>query len=600
METTMNKTPRWNLNSLYASISSTEYKNDLCSYIKCMDSIDKMLENPQAQTQNDFNSWLETYLTRYNELMSLARTLSAFAYINYSTDTTNTDFLNNLDAIEKLNIRANQQELLFSRILFQNKEKLNAFYEHKTQYKEYKFLLDEKIEATKHQMSPKEEQLASDLNQTGGSAWGMLQEQIISNLQTEDGKTFNQIRNDAYSAEAKTRYESWKKEIQLLSQNRIALASSLNNLKGQTLTLNKKRNWKQAIDRSLFNCRLQKKSLDALISTIEKSLPLWRQYFNEKAQLLKKTNATVSTAQEGLAFYDLFAPLNSNEKEWTFDQAREYIIKEYSSFSKDMGSFAKNAFEQGWIDAEVRPGKVGGAYDEDFPKGHQSRILTNFTGTFSDVITLAHELGHAYHFFCLKGKPAFALDYPMTLAETASTFAETIVKQDMIAQTEGAEKIQILELDLQDTAQVLVDILCRFYFEQSVFEEREKTQLTADDFCRLMKEAQEKSYGCGLSNERHEYMWAIKSHYYSPELDFYNFPYAFGQLFATGLYAQSKIQGPSFADTYRQLLSYTVTNSCEEVCKKAGFDITTTDFWQSGIDIYAKEIAAFKQYVEKL
>ena len=164
-------------------------------------------------------------------------------------------------------------------------------------------------------MSPKEEQLASDLNQTGGSAWGMLQEQIISNLQTEDGKTFNQIRNDAYSAEAKTRYESWKKEIQLLSQNRIALASSLNNLKGQTLTLNKKRNWKQAIDRSLFNCRLQKKSLDALISTIEKSLPLWRQYFNAKAQLLKKTNATVSTAQEGLAFYDLFAPLNSNEKE---------------------------------------------------------------------------------------------------------------------------------------------------------------------------------------------------------------------------------------------------------------------------------------------
>ena len=603
MEITMsNKTPRWNLDSLYTDINSAEYKKDLADYTQYMDALDKLIADAGAQTktQDSFNKWLDAYLTQYNNLAMLAGTIIGYAYIIYSTDTTNTDYLNNLDAIEQMNIRANQQQLIFSGLLAEHKDKLDAFYEYRPQYKEFKFIFDETIEETNHRMSAAEEKLAADLNQTGGSAWGMLQEQIISNLQDENGKTFNEIRNEAYSADPEVRRNAWQSEIKLLTQNRIAIAASLNNLKGQTITLNEKRKWNSALDRALFSSRLSKKSLDALIATIEDSLPMWREYFEAKAQLLKKQKATVSSADHGLAFYDLFAPVGKVDKQWTFDEARDYIIKEYSSFSKDMGAFAKNAFEKGWIDAEVRPGKVGGAYDEDFPKGHQSRILSNFTGAFSDVITLAHELGHAYHFNCLTGKPAFSLEYPMTLAETASTFAETIVKQDMIASSDGEEKISIIELDLQDTAQVLVDILCRFYFERSVFEERANTQLTADDFCKLMKDAQEKSYGSGLSNERHEYMWAVKSHYYSTDLDFYNFPYAFGQLFAAGLYMQSRKQGEAFADTYRELLSYTVTNNCEDLCKKAGFDITTKEFWKSGIDMYAKEVAAFKQYVEKL
>ena len=266
-----------------------------------------------------------------------------------------------------------------------------------------------------------------------------------------------------------------------------------------------------------------------------------------------------------------------------------------------MGDFAAAAYEKGWIDAEVRPGKVGGAYDEDFPKGHQSRILTNFTGTFSDIITLAHELGHAYHFSCMKNKPAAFFDYPMTLAESASTFAETIVKQDMLKQSSGFDRIKILDLDLTDTAQVLVDILCRFYFERAVFEEKEKgLELNADDFCRLMAEAQEKSYGAGLNSERHEYMWAVKSHYYITDLDFYNFPYAFGQLFASGLYARSLSEGPEFAKTYAEILSNTGSMSCEDLCKKAGFDISDAEFWRNSIQMYRKEVEEYCEFVKKI
>ncbi|MBQ3980886.1 MAG: M3 family oligoendopeptidase [Treponema sp.] len=624
MESTdKNFVPRWNLDSIYSSLQSKEYSAALEEFKAQIENTEGLLKTADRFTREsnenfDFAAWLAAYLKNYNELIANERTLAAYAYIIYSTDTTSTQYLNNLSYIEKLGIQTRQQYLKFSTLLLSHSSSLNEFFTRFPEFAEYKYLLEETIEETKHQMTAAEENLASDMTRTGGSAWGQLQEQIISNLHDQSGKTFNELRNDAFSSDANLRKNSWQTEKLLLEQNQIALAASLNNLKGETVTLNKRRHWENALDRSRASSRIQKATLDALISSIEDSLPIWREYFKAKALLLRKTKATASKTagspgHEGIAFYDLFAPLefpqekNSGNdsasllsKKWSFDQARDYVLKEYKSFSQDMYAFAKNAFDSGWIDAQIRSGKVGGAYDEDFPKNHQSRILTNFTGTFSDIITLAHELGHAYHFSCMKGKPALFFDYPMTLAETASTFAETIVKQDMIQQAEGSDKIKIIDLDLQDTSQVLVDILCRFYFEQSVFEEREKGELNANDFCRLMLAAQEKTYGCGLNEERHEYMWAVKSHYYSTDFDFYNYPYAFGQLFAAGLYARSKKEGPAFAKTYASLLADTGSMSCEDLCKKAGFDITTKDFWQNSIQMYAKEVEEFKAFAENL
>lgn len=619
-----NNIPRWNLNSLYPSLNSKEYKNDLAELEKTFSEIHKLLN----ADKNDFSQWLNNYINLLNKEVFLFKTLSAYAYIIYSTDTTNQVYMNNLNLMEKYESQSIQLSIRFSSILAENKNSLEEFYKKYPEKKEYEYVLNEIIEEKNHQMSAKEEELASKMSHTGANAWSLLQEQIISNLQDENGKTFNELRNDANEADPELRKSSWEKEIALLTQNRIAFAAALNNLKGEKITLNENRGWKEGIDNALFNSRLSKKTLDALIGAIEDSLPIWRKYLQAKAALLRASNSTVSKSagtkeHPGIAFYDLFAPIsepkalgNTDSKEsliskkWTFKEACDYVLKEYYSFSKNMGDFAKNAMENEWIDAQVRPGKVGGAYDEDFPKGHQSRILSNFTGTFSDIITLAHELGHAFHFSCMKDKAPVFFNYPMTLAETASTFAETIVKQDMIANSQDFDQMKILDLDLTDTSQVLVDILCRYYFEESVFQARKSSELTADDFCRLMQEAQEKSYGNGLNDERnednsnyterHDYMWAVKSHYYITSLDFYNFPYAFGQLFAAGLYQRAKKEGPEFAKTYEELLSLTGNQSCEDLCKKAGFDITNKDFWKSGIDMYAKEVEKYCNFVEKI
>lgn len=633
--------PDWDLGSIYPDINSEKYKSDLAKLtegIKTLKALNDQAENPDQKNHLNIQNWIADFFKADDILGPLANTLAAYSYSIYSVDTTSKSLLDNLNQVEFLTDQYQIQLNRFSHTVSKNRGILSEFYANFPQYRKYEFSINEMLEDDIHTLSPELEGIIAKLQQTGGRAWDSLHEQLISNLKDpETGKLFNELRNDAYSPDARLRKESWQKEIALLKQNEIAFAASLNNLKGETLSLLEERSWNCAIDRALSSSRMKKETLDALIAAIEESLPQWRRYLKAKAEYLKNHNATASTncgKEKGLAFYDLFAPLDGNtasdgntntagqtetgcntntsdstnnraaseesllSKNWTFDEARDYIIREFASFSPKMGEFAQNAFDRNWIDARVHPGKVGGAYCQDFYVQKESRVLSNFTGAFSDIITLAHELGHAFHFFCIKDKDYRNANYPMTLAETASTFAETIVKQDILKTASKEDRIKILELDLQDTCQVLVDILCRFYFERSVFEERQNGELTSEDFCRLMADAQERSYGDGLSDKRHEYMWAVKSHYYSVDLDFYNFPYAFGQLFAAGLYSRYKKEGKAFVDIYCNLLSDTGSMSCEDLCFKAGFDITKKDFWKSGIDFYINEIEQFCKEAE--
>lgn len=597
--------PHWNLDSIFSPLNPPEYDQGLKEFSIGMEKLENLLK---TSGQFNFSFWLKGYIEEEDRVKSLFQTLNAYSYITYSVDTSNQQFLNNISKIEELSLRLKKIDSDFSAILVKNSKKIDDFFQRFPQLSERRFLLEEKLLLSKHKLSPKEENLSGILQQTGGNAWSRLQEQIISTIHDDTGKTFNELRNDAFSAEPSVRRESYLKELSLLEANSVALSACLNNLKGETINLNKKRKWKTPLDRALFSNRINKKTLQTMLKAVEKSLPLFRKYFQAKAKYLRANNLTVCSTldsrgnlEKGLAFYDLFAPLSKNDssqegilsKDWSFKEAEEYITARFSAFSDDMGTFCKKVFAENWIDGEIRNGKVGGAYDEDFPLTHESRILTNFSGKFSDVITLAHEIGHAYHFSCLKGKQPCFFSYPMTLAETASTFAETVIKQDLLKKASDEEKLQILEMDLQDVSQVLVDILCRYYFEKAVFQERENSELTSEDFCRIMLDCQEKTYGNGLNSIRHPYMWAVKSHYYSTDLDFYNFPYAFGQLFASALYSKFQQEGKNFAVRYREILSKTGSMSCEDLCMEAGFDISSPDFWKDGMEMYKKEIEEF-------
>lgn len=600
--------PRWNLSSIYESFDGDDFKKDMEEMNKLKSELNNLLTSNLFST--DFPQWVFSYIEKSNKLQSISSSLYAYVYAAYSVNTVNSQLINQISYIENQFIDIEQINLkfstAFSQVVTNNPQSLTDLYTSYPQLKDYSYIFAETVELNKHNMKPELEELADQLNLSGAESFSRLQEQIISTLlDSETGKTFNQLRNDAYDKDRAVRKESFNKEIKLLESMSVPLTACLNSIKGTTITLNKRRLWQSALDKALAQSRISQKTLTALIESIESSIPLWQEYLAIKAELLFPQEKNPK-----LAFYDLFAPLQDNSasekaqtesilsKKWSFEEAKDYIIERFSTFSLELGNFAKNAFDNNWIDAKIRSGKVGGAYCMDFPKQKVSRVLSNFTGSFSDITTLAHELGHAYHFYCIKDRDYELAQYPMTLAETASNFAETIVQQGIISSITGFERISMIELHLQDCCQVLIDILSRFYFERAVFEKRQDGELSSEEFCNLMLDAQKKTYG--TLSEYHPYIWALKSHYYSTSLDFYNFPYAFGMLFSAGLYARYKKEGQGFAESYKLLLSETGRLSCEEVCKKAGFDIETKDFWLSGIETLKAEINELKAYAKKL
>ena len=360
-----NTIPHWNMQQIWKSFSDSEYKNSIEKLQQLIKQISYHVKNPIK----DFNQFLKIYLSMDNELGSLSESLYAYSYSIYATDTTNTDSLNNMALLEELQVSIADYQLVFRQILKENQTKLSSFFHSFPEYKKYEFILEEEISYFNHQMERKEESIANDLQRFGGDAWSKLHEQIISNMvDKETGKTFNQLRNDAYSPDRNIRKESYYKEIVLLEQNQIAISSALNNIKGATISLNKKRNWgdgfEGAINRSLFSSRLSRKSLDALISAIEDSIPMWQEYLFEKAKALNLKDEKGNS--EKCSFYDIFTPLitesSDKEKDWTYQEAKEFIINKFSEFSSHMGDFVKTAFEENWVDAEIRKGKVGGAF----------------------------------------------------------------------------------------------------------------------------------------------------------------------------------------------------------------------------------------------
>ena len=570
---------RWDLSPVYPSVDSKEFKDDL-----------KKLSDLLARFRTslaDKNTALEALIKMRNEVSDLFETLNSYAYCNVSVNTTDKAAVNALNKVEELSVDMAVCDTMFNSFVAMHKDQVDAFCKKNP---EYGFVLGEIEKEASHQMSTEMESLAADLMRSGSDSFERLQETISSSACADfegERKTVIELRALATSPDRETRRKAYEAELKVWKEHEIAFCYALNSIKGTSLSLEKRRNWESPIERSISTARISHKTLDALISTLEKNLPMFRSYLKTKAKLL---------GIKKCAFFDLYAPVGKAEMSYTFDQARDFVIRQYGAFNPDMGSFAKNAFDNRWIDVFPRSGKTGGAYDIYLPKIRESRVFANFDGTYDGVSTFAHELGHAWHDHIVSTKPALLRTYPMTLAETASIFSEFIAFRGAVSEADDVHKVGIIEQFVQGACAVCVDILCRFYFEREVFEKRREGDLMPDEMCQIMIDCQKKTYGDGLDEAfLHPYMWAVKGHYYSTDFSFYNYPYAFGQLFGLGLYNRStkeKSDRP-FYEKYNELLSLTGQLPAEEVAKTAGIDITDSSFWQEGMDIiasYAKQL----------
>ena len=460
--------------------------------------------------------------------------------------------------------------------------------------KDYAFLFENLLKGSIHLLGEKGEEIAAKLSMSGGSAWADLQSYLTSTVPVSyNGETINlsAVRNLAYDSDPAVRKAAYEAELACYDRIRDAVAFALNSIKLETISDCQLRGYASALDRTLEHSHMKRETLEAMLSAMEEYLPKFRQYLKAKGKALGHEN--------GLPWYDLFAPMGKSASRYTVEDARAMLVELFSTFDSELADMVATAFDDAWIDFYPRSGKVGGAFCADVSCIGESRILTNFDGQYGDLVTLAHELGHAFHNQCIRSHRPLNHDYSMPVAETASTFNECIVNAAAYARAQSREeKLALLESQLQDVTQIICDIYSRYLFEASVFENREAQFMDADALCGLMEKAQERSYGDGLdATVRHPYMWICKSHYYGPT--FYNFPYAFGGLFARGLYAQYASEGAAFVPKYKKLLYTTPIATAEDAAKVAGIDLTDKNFWRSALQMVADQIDLFCELVKE-
>ena len=582
---------KWNLDILYTGFDTEEYKNDLA---KMQQLIPTLVSLADQCKDLPADKMLCEYVKTNEEISELVEKLAIYANLRYSANTRDSEAASMLGIImQSMSATAAPTAVIEKAI--SEIEDLDAVVASTPALKDYGYLINNIKRDSRYLLSDKEETVFAKMSLSGASAWSDLQSSLTSGVKVRyEGEdiTLSAVRNLAYSPDKDVRRKAFEAEIACYDSIKEAVAFALNSIKLQVLTECELRGYESPLAKSLYQSRMKKETLDALLGAMEEYLPAFRKYMKAKAKAL---------GHEGsLPFYDLFAPMGKSDKVYSVDDAKNYLLGIFGKFDQELHDMVKCAFENAWIDFFPREGKVGGAFDCGVPSAKESRVLTNFDGSFSDVVTLAHELGHSFHDRQVFSHSVLNQGYSMPVAETASTFNEVLVMETAIAAaTDKDEKLALIESQLMDACQIIVDIYSRYLFEASVFENRPAEFMSADRMCELMLNAQKKAYGDGLDeNALHPYMWLCKGHYYSGGLSFYNYPYAFGGLFARGLYAKYKKEGKSFVDTYKAMLHATSVTDVEECAMIAGVDLTDKQFWRDGLQSIADRIDEFCDLVK--
>jgi len=534
---------------------------------------------------------IKAYLNQSMAVRQAFACISSFANLSFSTDSANKDALKYINQLQGLGSQMVKGGVLFQKWL-SNLKNLDQILDQDDFLKEHKAMLEQIVEKNKYSLDPQAETIISQMRRTGAYSWDTLQKKTTSGITEEveikgEIKTLplQSIRNLAFEKDQATRKAGYEAEMKAYKKHDYISAAALNGIKGESLTLCDLKGFESPLDQTLINSRMSQATLDAMLSAIKDYLPKFRAYMRRKAELLGHSN--------GLPFYDVFAPVGKEDISYPYEEGKTLVLEQFKKYSDRLHDFAKRAFDNQWIDVEPKKGKRGGAFCAQVMTLKESRILLNYTGKLNNAITLAHELGHAYHNENMFQGAMLNVGAPMPLAETASIFCETIVKKAAIEAASPQAAMGILEVAIQGYNQVIVDIYARFLFESALFEARKNGPLSPDDICQLMLEAQEASYGNGLTDVKHPYMWMNKVHYYMPSRDFYNFPYAFGLLFAKGLYGKYQDMGDSFKPKFDELLASTGKMTVEEAAALLDIDVTDKAFWNQSLDVISEEIDAF-------
>ena len=587
----------WDLSVLYRDFDDPKIESDFAALKQKCAQLQAMCRQA-AQQDPDPLSTLEALCDGMEDIHAWMEPLGSFASLTLATEATNERAQQLMDRLEAFSVEISLLSSGITRYIGGLPD-LEAMIRQSDKLKKVDFYLRQNREEAAHLMDPAIEEWMLRMSITGSSAFSTLRDKLDATLLVDyRGKQLplSAVRAMAYDPDPQVRKDAYEAELAAYTKIEIPMAACLNGIKGEALTMIDAQHFSSVLDQTLFYSNMDRETLDAMLTAMDESLPAFRRYMRKKGQLLGHEN--------GLPFYDLFAPLSPEgftPRRYTIEEARDKLLTEMGKFTPEMAAFIDVAFRDRWIDVFPREGKGGGAFCAGLHTLDQSRVLTNFDGSFSDVSTLAHELGHAWHNRCMASLPSVMTDAPMPLAETASIFNETVLAHAVLDSAPQQERFTILEGLLSDANQTIVDIYSRYLFESAVIDQRKDRTLSAKELKALMLDAQEKTYGDGLDPDcRHPYMWACKSHYYIPGLAFYNFPYAFGQLFSAGVYAIYRREGASFVPRYNQLLRSCGSMKVYDVARSVGIDVRDPDFWRASLRGYTEKVDEFIALADEL
>jgi pepF/M3 family oligoendopeptidase len=591
--------PRWDLDSIYPGIDSKDFEQSFEAHESALQTLEESFDRyaiqggrPVAVSEATVEA-IDDILPAFNHLADLSETMQGYLSCLVSADTTDESAQAKDNELEQRLVRFS---MLSNRLTaWLGSMDVEEMIARSAVAADHAFALRQSKVEAEHLMEPELEELAAKLSLSGSKAMSRLHGDVSSQLEVEltiagEHQTLpmSVVRNLAHEPDRDLRRRAYEAEIATWEAWRVPLAAALNSIKGEVNTLVEGRRWGSALDYSLFLSNIDRETLEAMMGVGRESFPDFRRYLKAKAKII---------GVERCAWYDIFAPMARGARAWSYEEAQAFILENFGRFSDRMQGLARRAFDERWIDPGPRAGKVDGAFCSSI-RDDESRILANYQPSYDGLSTLAHELGHAYHNLQLAGRTAIQRDTPMTLAETASNFCQTIIQKKALEAADEDGQVYILEAVLQDACQVVVDITSRFQFEQAVFDGRKERPLSPDELCHLMLTAQQDTYGDGLDPDlRHAYMWAVKPHYYSGTLSFYNYPYMFGLLFSLGLYARYQQDPDEFRSAYDDLLSATGMANAPDLAARFGIDTRDPEFWRSSLDVVREDINRFVDLV---
>ncbi|UDY83917.1 M3 family oligoendopeptidase [Vibrio diabolicus] len=590
-------TPSWDLSIVYNDLSDPRIQDDIALVEQCID-----LLNKQSADCGNVEIMQNAILT--NEAASrLAGTVANFASCYASVDATNAEAKSLLGKMTRIFSELSQAFSPFDLTLTHaDEEFILRVLDHENpdiSGQAFSILNSRKLADTR--LSNAEEQLLAAMSVDGKSAWGNLYDNLTGSLKVKleyaDGKSeelgFSQAASILYGSEFERQEAAWRGVQDAMQTHQESFAAILNALAGWRLTENKKRSTKREVhflEPSLHGSRIQAETLNAMMTVAKDSRAI-----GQKAGLLM---AKVHGLDEMKPWNHLAAmpALSGEAKVYDFDEAIDVICEAFETVNPEMSEFFRLMVQNGWIDAAPNANKRLGAYCTKLPATRTPLVFMTWSGSRSDLMTLAHELGHAFHNWVIRDLPLCQTYYPMTLAETASIFAENIVRDHLISKAESVdEKLEMLWEELSSALALMLNIPVRYEFEKSFYERRQDGELTADEFCELMSETWKEWYGDVMS-EPDPYFWASKLHFSIDSVSFYNYPYLFGFLFSKGIYAQRETKGEAFYTDYINLLRDTGCMMAEDVVEKhLSMDLTQPTFWQQSVELVREKVDEFER-----